>query len=136
MACYAVIDTNVIVAALLSKNPTSPTVKVINAIFFGEIIPLYHREIITEYSDVLHRGKFHLRDETIRKVLAAIQRLGIEIEPEPTGEVLIDMDDLIFYEVASTVVGSYLVTGNQKHYPVKKFIVSPHEMTAILDNKK
>ena len=40
MACYAVIDTNVLVSALISKNPSSPTVKVIEAVLDGRIIPL------------------------------------------------------------------------------------------------
>lgn len=28
--------------------------------------------------------------------------------------------------------GAYLVTGNQKHYPVRHFIVNPAEMVEIL----
>ncbi len=67
--------------------------------------------------------------------MSAIQKFGIEVFPEPTGEILIDMDDLIFYEIALTVTGSYLVTGNQKHYPIKKFIVSPYEMTQMLSGE-
>lgn len=53
-----------------------------------------------------------------------------------TGEILIDMDDLIFYEVAmeKRQDDAYLVTGNQKHYPVKDFIVTPSEMIAILSS--
>ena len=44
------------------------------------------------------------------------------------------MDDLIFYEVAMKKRDddSYLVTGNQKHYPVKDFIVTLAEMVDIL----
>ena len=30
---------------------------------------------------------------------------------------------------------SHLVTGNQKHYPVRNFIVTPAEMMQILANK-
>ncbi len=33
-------------------------------------------------------------------VLAAVRQYGVEVFPQPTGEVLIDMDDLVFYEVA------------------------------------
>ena len=45
------------------------------------------------------------------------------------------MDDLIFYEVAMETRddGSYLVTGNQKHYPIKNFIVTPAEMVEIIE---
>lgn len=134
MPYYAVIDTNVIVAAILSKKLDTATVKVINAVFSGKIIPLFCSEIIEEYEDVLRRDKFHLKEETIQKVLTAIQKFGIEVYPEPTGRILLDMDDLIFYEVALTAAGSYLVTGNQKHYPAEKFIVSPYEMIDILSD--
>jgi hypothetical protein len=46
------------------------------------------------------------------------------------------MDDLIFYEVAmeKRADNAYLVTGNQKHYPIKDFIVTPAEMVEILKN--
>lgn len=45
------------------------------------------------------------------------------------------MDDLVFYEVAMEKrdSGAYLVTGNQKHYPIKDFIVTPAEMMEILN---
>lgn len=52
--------------------------------------------------------------------------------PQPTGAVLIDMDDLIFYEAAMEKRSddTCLVTGNQKHYPFRDFIVTPAEMAA------
>jgi hypothetical protein len=44
---------------------------------------------------------------------------------------------LIFYEVAMEKRDSdaYLVTGNQKHYPIKSFIVTPAEMLEILSRE-
>ena len=55
---YAVIDTNVLISALLSKNSTSATVKVYDAIADGLLTPLYHRDILQEYEEVLRRPKF------------------------------------------------------------------------------
>ena len=51
--------------------------------------------------------------------------------PEPTGEILTD------YEVTMQKRndGAYLVTGNQKHYPIRDFIVTPSEMVEILDKE-
>ncbi len=134
MKYYAVIDTNVLISALLSKNEDSATIKVLEAVFDGKIIPLYHQNILAEYDEVLHRKKFHLREETIRKVLDAVLQYGAEVFPQSTGAVLIDMDDLIFYEVAmeGREDDTYLVTGNQKHYPFKNFIVTPAEMLEIM----
>lgn len=64
-----------------------------------------------------------------------MKQFGIEVFPQPTGEILVDMDDLIFYEVAMEKRGddAYLVIGNQKHYPVRNFIVIPAEMMEIIE---
>ena len=135
MKICAVVDTNALVSALLSKKEDAATVRVMNELFGGRIIPLYHKDILAEYNEVLHREKFHLQESTIRFVLNSLIQFGIEVFPQPTGEILIDMDDLIFYEVAMEKRDddAYLVTGNQKHYPVKDFIITPAEMMRILD---
>jgi putative PIN family toxin of toxin-antitoxin system len=132
---YAVIDTNVFVAALLTKNNDSATVKVYDAIADGLITPLYHKDILEEYAEVFSRPKFKFSKERINAVLHMIVKYGVEVFPKPTGEILKDMDDLIFYEVAleKRDDDSYLVTGNQKHYPVRDFIVTPSEMMDILN---
>lgn len=134
MKYYAVIDTNVLLSALLTKNKDSATIQVLDAVFDRKIIPLYHQEILAEYYEVLHRKKFHLLEETVDTVIDAFRQNGIEVFPQPTGAVLIDMDDLIFYEVAmeKREDDAYLVTRNQKHYPVRDFIVTPSEMIKII----
>lgn len=131
---HAVIDTNVIVSALLTKHEDAATLQVMRAVFSGQIIPLYHKEIIGEYIEVLSRPRFHLKPDMIRQAVDSIVTNGIEVFPQPTGIILPDMDDLIFYEVAVEKRGddAYLVTGNQKHYPVEKFVVTPAEMVAIM----
>ena len=88
---------------------------------------------------MLHRKKkYDLSESAIQTVLNAIRRFGIEVFPKPTGEIFIDEDDIIFYEVAmeKREDNAYLVTGNMKHYPIRDFIVTPAEMVAILEEKK
>ena len=46
MICYAVIDTNVLVSALLSSKDDAATVQIVGKLIAGEIIPLYSNEII------------------------------------------------------------------------------------------
>ena len=134
MIYYAVIDTNVFISALLSKRVDAATVQVLDAVFDGKIVPLYHADILKEYDEVLHRTKFHFKEETIQLVINAVKQYGVEVFPQPTGEILVDMDDLIFYEVAmeKREDAAYLVTGNQKHYPIRDFIVTPAEMMEII----
>ena len=135
MKYYAVIDTNVLIAALLSKRIDTATVRVLDAVLDGKITPLYHEDILAEYDEVLHRSKFHFKEETIQLIINAIKQYGVEVYPQPTGEILIDMDDLIFYEVAmeKREDDAYLVTGNQKHYPIRDYIVTPAEMMEIIE---
>ena len=77
-------------------------------------------------------------EETIQIVLGAVKQYGVEVFPQPTGAVLIDMDDLVFYEVAMEKRDddAYLVTGNQKHYPFRNFIITPAEMMAIIETTR
>ena len=49
MICYAVIDTNVLVSALLSNHADAATVQVIGRMIAGEIIPIYSDQIMREY---------------------------------------------------------------------------------------
>ena len=72
MQCYAVVDTNVIVSALIAKKTDSPPRQVFRAMLSGDIIPLYHSDILSEYEEVLSRKKFHLNSETIQTVLLCL----------------------------------------------------------------
>ena len=122
MSVYAVLDTNVLVSSLLTKNRDSATSLVLDAVFTGNMIPLYNEEILTEYDDVLHRPKFPFSEERIERLLSALRQFGLSVDPTPTGEILPDMDDLVFYEVVMEKRddGAYLVTGNKKHFPERK----------------
>lgn len=66
MIRYAVIDTNVLVSAMLKEN--SVPRKVINAAFNGKIIPLFDAEILREYAEVISRPKFKaLPDKAVHR---------------------------------------------------------------------
>ena len=135
MNVYAVIDTNVIVSALLSKNADATTVKVLNEIAGGRIVPLYHDEILAEYSEVLNRDKFPIAKTTVTEIIGIIRHFGIQATPIQTDETFPDLDDRIFYEVAMAKRddGAYLITGNKRHYPEKQYVVSPAEIMQLLE---
>lgn len=129
MNYFVVIDTNVLVSALLSSHSDSATVLVVSKFFSGEIKLLYSDEIFKEYDEVLRRKKFNFSEETVNIFLDTIKKYGIHIEPKPTDEILPDMKDLPFYEIVleKQDVNAYLVTGNMKHFPLKPFIVTAKE---------
>lgn len=132
---FAVIDTNVIVSALLSSNLESNPVKVFRAIVQERIVPLYNDDILEEYKSVLSRPKFHLNHSLIETVIKAIITDGLNIDRTPAADIEFpDPKDLVFYEVALSVEDSYLITGNIRHFPVKPFVVTPAEMVRILED--
>lgn len=134
MRFYAVFDTNVLVSSLLTKHSDSSTAIVVNKIAEREIVPLYNDEILSEYEEVLHRDKFSFSERRIQDLLGMIRQFGLMVFLSPTGEILSDMDDLVFYEVVMEKRDddAYLITGNLRHFPERSFIVTPAEMLSIM----
>jgi len=132
---YAVIDTNVLVSALLTHNKQSATIRVMEAMFANKIIPLYNEEIIFEYEDVLHRSKFSFSEFDIRYYLETLKKVGIHSQRISSSELFPDPKDVVFYEVALSRDNAYLVTGNKKHFPQKPIVVTPAEMLEILSRQ-
>lgn len=131
---YAVIDTNVIVSAVISKHLESNPAKIIRAIVQERIVPLFNDEIIEEYREVLSRPKFHLTQTQIDSVLKAVITDGLNLDRTPAeGIEFPDPKDIVFYEIALSKEDSYLVTGNIKHFPIKPFVVTPAEMVKIME---
>lgn len=133
MKYYVVIDTNVLVSAMLKWN--SVPGNVMEFVFSEVIIPLLNKRIINEYEDVLSRPKFHMTREVIHNILAEINRLGLYIDAEKLDIVLPDPKDRIFYEVVMEerkAEDAYLVTGNIKHFPTKPYVVTPRQMIDII----
>ena len=129
---YAVIDTIVLVSAMITHNAASPTVKVVEAIGQGELVPLYNEEIITEYNDVLSRAKFGFLHLSVARLIRTLMDKGIMMERLSSGETFPDVSDAVFNEVALSKEGSYLVTGNKKHFPKAPIVVTPAKMMEIL----
>ena len=133
---YAVIDTNVLVSALLSRFNSTSTVQLLQLVILGDITPIYNDEILDEYHNVLTRPKFGFPNTIIDETLEVIKRYGINSSRKESDEQLPDPKDIVFYEVALSVEESYLVTGNLKHFPKKPFVVTPAEMLQIIHEMK
>ncbi len=133
MKYYAVIDTNVLVSAMLKWD--SPPGNVMELVFSGTIIPLLNAPIVKEYREVLSRPKFHLTEDIIHNVMDEINRFGIYIDAEKLDISLPDPKDKIFYEVVMEerkAADAYLVTGNIKHFPAESYVVTPRHMIDII----
>ena len=133
MKYYVVFDTNVLVSAALKKDSVPGLT--VQLAFDGPIIPVLNEEIEREYREVLSRPKFHLTDDIIADILSQFQEQGIYVDADPQDIDLPDPKDLIFYEVVMEERkehDAFLVTGNNKHFPEKAFIVTPRELLDIV----
>jgi putative PIN family toxin of toxin-antitoxin system len=129
---YAVIDTNVLVSALITHNSLSAMAKVVRLLLEGGFVPLYESNIIEEYQEVLHRSKFKLLPDVADAIISYIKEHGIETSRTAFQELMPDEDDRVFYEVSLSVDDSFLVTGNLKHYPQTPKVISPADFINVI----
>ena len=87
MNYYAVIDTNVLVSALL--RPKSIPGIVLKEALGGRVIPLLNSEILDEYGEDLSRRKFSF-------VLDGLVKRALFIDAGPVDEYLPDPKDVVF----------------------------------------
>ena len=132
---YAVIDTNVLVSALLTHNLGVATAKVLDSIAKGDITCVYNEDILMEYREVLHRPKFKFPERKIDSLLTFITQKGIHSDRIPFDGTMPDEKDRPFYEVSLSVEDSFPVTGNIKHFPVTPKVVTPSQIIAIIEER-
>lgn len=133
MKYYAVIDTNVLVSAMLKWD--SVPGNVMELVFSGVIIPLLNEHIVNEYREVLSRPKFHMTEEIIQNVLAELDKKGLYIDASKIDVAVPDPKDIVFYAVVMEerkTTDAFLVTGNIKHFPEKPYVVTPRQMMDII----
>ena len=119
-----VIDTNVLVSSLWSKNGTCANIlyKVLNY----ELTVVYDQRILHEYKSILERPKFGFTKDEVKAIIDFIKNEGLCIVAKPLDLNFKDESDKKFYEVAKSI-GCKLITGNKKHFPDDNGIVSPSE---------
>ena len=136
MKYFVVIDTNVLVSAVLKNNSIPGTI--IELAFNGKIIPVLNKEIEPEYRNVLLRPKFHLTTDIVNDIVNEFKQKGLYINETHIDIELPDPKDVVFYEVVMeqrSLTSAWLVTGNIKHFPNETFIVNPRQMLDIILNE-
>lgn len=121
MSVKAVIDTNVLVSAFLTKNPDSPTIRVVRAILSDGFELVCSQGIVEEYAEVLGRGYLNLPAQRIEELIGHIRLVGTMAIPAESDERFPDATDKVFYCTA-LAENAILVTGNMKHYPTADFL--------------
>ena len=118
----AVLDTNVVVSALL--QPLGKPAAVLDLVMAGQIDLIVNDAVLAEYEDVLLRPKFGFNEQIVSGFIGYLQQKASRCfaisQPERTP----DADDQVFWDLAATN-NAVLVTGNTKHYPDSETVMTP-----------
>jgi putative PIN family toxin of toxin-antitoxin system len=122
MTRRVVIDTNVIVSALL--NPDGAPARVLALFLNDNVEACYDARILHEYREVLSRAKFPFESADVESLISSFETRGIVIAAESAEGTFTNESDRKFFEVAKTA-DAILITGNSKHYPSDPCVKAP-----------
>jgi uncharacterized protein len=135
----AVIDTNVVVAGLITEDADSPTARILDGMRRGAFPFLLSDRLLAEYRSVLLRAKIRklhgLAATEVDKVLTEIATHAIVREPEArTGAP--DVNDNHLWSLLLDQPGIVLVTGDLalgRKPPPASDVLSPRAFEALRD---
>ncbi len=137
MTRRAVLDTNVVVSALLFERGRLSWLR--PSWMAEDFRPLVSKSTAAELLRVLSYPKFHLTDEEIEVLLGDFLPFSEAVEVKDTPAAypgLVDPDDRIFLHLAEAGTAEFLVTGDQDLLtvlpPGDYQIISPANFRAIL----
>ena len=111
-----VVDTNVVVAGLITRRADSPMAAVLDAMLAGSLIFLLSPDLIDEYRSVLLRPKLRALHgasaAAIDRLLEELTANAIWSEPVAGGAAPDPGDDHL-WRLLDTHAGSILITGDQ-----------------------
>ena len=133
-----VIDTNVLVSALIQKGFPY---KIVNELFIERKITLcVSEELMEEYYEVLRRPKFTLYSDFVTKaktLLADIEAKANMYIPMISLDLISDKDDNKILELADVCAADYIITGNTNDFTFPTYkntkIVTPKDYWYIFN---
>jgi putative PIN family toxin of toxin-antitoxin system len=120
-----VLDTDIIVSAFI--NPKGTPGEILSLILAKKITLCYDNKIFSEYMAVLKKSKISFDTIHVDAFLDFIKENGEYIIAEPQRIKFIDEDDKMFYDVYKSSDANYIITGNKKHFPKEKNIITPRD---------
>lgn len=127
-----VVDTNVVVSALLS--PRGAPGRVLDLVLGRALDLAVDDRILAEYRAVLTRPRFGFDAADVEALMTFLVATAVPAFARPLSTRLPDEADEAFPEVAIAARADALVTGNLRHYPVADragvLVMSPAEFIA------
>lgn len=117
MTPRVVIDTNVVVAGLLTRRGDSPVARVLNGMLAAGFPFALSADLLSEYLDVLHRPalrKLHgLAPDDIERIVTTLAEHAMVLTPRP-GPPAPDPGDQHLWDLLAADDALWLVTGDKR----------------------
>lgn len=127
-----VIDTNVIVSALISEG--IPSSIIYELVFENKVLICISDSVLEEYTEVVNRKKFtKYKNFKIEAeiVISRIEEIALKFSPNIELSVITDEKDNKFLELSVYAKADYLITGNTNDFKLGQYedvkIVTPRE---------
>jgi len=112
-----IVDTNVLIAGLLTRRPDSPTVRLLDAMLDGSLMFLLSPELLAEYRAVLLRPRIAsihgLSESDVDALLTEITANAIWREPQPQPTPAPDSGDAHLWALLACEANAALITGDE-----------------------
>jgi putative PIN family toxin of toxin-antitoxin system len=118
MKPVAIVDTNIVVAGLLTSDDDSPVARVLSGMLAGAVTFVLSEALLAEYRRVLVRPKLlrlhGLLPDEIDAILTDLAQLAILLHPEPATMSAPDPGDQHLWDLLATRDDLVLVTGDAR----------------------
>jgi putative PIN family toxin of toxin-antitoxin system len=132
-----IIDTNVVVAGLISKNPVATVCRILDAMLSGRLPYLLSPDLLDEYQQVLSRPKIKrlhgLNEQEVDCILEELAANAVWRDPSVSDDAP-DPGDNHLWSLLKSQQGSILVTGDKMlsaNPPGKASVISPKHFLEI-----
>jgi putative PIN family toxin of toxin-antitoxin system len=129
----AVVDTNVLVSALMNSEGASAAI--LKQRLLGKFRWYLSPELLGEYSKVLPRPRLKFDQHQVSRLLRLLQRKAVLVKPHQQIQVATDPDDDMVIECALAARADFIVSGNIRHFP-SQFqdirVVTPRKFIEVL----
>jgi predicted nucleic acid-binding protein len=130
----AVIDTNVVVAGLLTRTPSSPPARILDGMLSGRFRYFLSADLLAEYREVLLRPKIQRRHQLspaeVDVLLTDLAANAIWIEASPGAS---RKDDQHLHELIARKPEALLATGDLKLAEHRGTALTPRAFVELLD---
>ncbi|MEJ7746730.1 MAG: putative toxin-antitoxin system toxin component, PIN family [Luteimonas sp.] len=137
MMSPAIVDTNVVVAGLLTARANSPVVQILDGMLKGAFPFVLSTALLAEYRTVLARPKLRrahgLNESEIDIILLEMAQHAIELQPAPAHEAP-DPGDQFLWELLAARDDLLLITGDKRLHQdtsMQSRVVMPDRFVAL-----